>query len=225
MITYNSPKFNNIYEKNKEILLNNNINIDDAEQIISDDVLDLIARHISECLEPAEKFVSVECPKCKKKHLIPMQLYKRKVIFKIGNILIKIQITLPRLICTNCKSTHITLPSFCVPFKQYSKQAILEIATEANATSSQETADSLNIEDKQVRRFVNIVKSFANDINLLWHKSPDTFKKNNSQFKFGFIEVALSNEFEALYFEEFKSIYLYIKCNREIYMNFKKIST
>lgn len=66
--------------------------------------------------------------------------YQRNVIFKIENILLKFKICVPRLKCSNCGSTHAVLPSFCVPFKQYSKQAILEIVTETSESSTETLA-------------------------------------------------------------------------------------
>ena len=66
--------------------------------------------------------------------------------------------------CFNCGSTHAVLPNFCVPFKQYSKQAILEIVIEADNATTEMVANNLEIEPKQVRRMVNLVKNYKNSI-------------------------------------------------------------
>ena len=151
--------------------------------------------------------------------------YQRNVIFKIENILLKFKICVPRLKCSNCGSTHAVLPSFCVPFKQYSKQAILEIVTETSESSTETLAERLNIESKQVRRFVNIVKNLIDNILQLSKIYTSKFEYNitiNSSLHT--IIQALPNDFDELYFKEFRIIFLYKRIKRKIYMEFKKLS-
>ena len=226
MITYFSPKFNKINQKIKEILLNNDINIYDCEYAIPNNIIKSIEIYISSIIEPACKFVVVPCPKCKKIHLIPMEsTYQRNIIFKIENILLKVKINIPRLKCSNCGSTHAVLPSFCVPFKQYSKQAILEIVTETSESSTESVAEKLNIESRQIRRFVNIVKDLINNVLQLSKIYPSKFENNiNVNSSLPTIIKSLPNEFEELYFKQFRIIFLYKKIKRKIYMEFKKLS-
>lgn len=226
MITYFLSRFNKITEKIKKDFLNNDINVYDSESVIPNDILESTQIYISSLLAPAYTFVSVPCPKCEKKHLEPMEsTYQRNVIFKIENILLKVKICVPRLKCSNCASTHAVLPSFCVPFKQYSKQAILEIVTATSESSTESVAEKLNIESKQVRRFVNIVKGSINNISQLSKIYPSKFEMSitiNSSLHT--IITLLPNNFEELYFKEFRIIFLYKKIKRKIYMEFKKLS-
>ena len=151
--------------------------------------------------------------------------YSRNIIFKIENLLIKVNISVQRLICNNCGSTHSILPSFCVPFKQYSKQAILEIVSQADKTSSQVVADKLNIESKQVRRLIKLFYSFKNDILLLYQMYPNEFnQKFDKAFNASVVISSLSTSFENIFFKEFKKIYLYIKVQRQIYITYEKLS-
>ena len=164
-----SGDYEGMCDEIEEILINNNIDLKDAEQSIDKNIINNLTAHINNHLEPASKFTCTHCPKCGYIHLSPMQSsYSRNIIFKIENLLIKVKISVQRLICNNCGSTHSILPSFCVPFKQYSKQAILEIVSQADKTSSQVVADKLNIESKQVRRLIKLFYSFKNDILLLY---------------------------------------------------------
>ena len=226
MITYNSIKFNQICDEIEEILINNNIDLKDAEQSIDKNIINNLTAHINNHLEPASKFTCTHCPKCGYIHLSPMQSsYSRNIIFKIENLLIKVKISVQRLICNNCGSTHSILPSFCVPFKQYSKQAILEIVSQADKTSSQVVADKLNIESKQVRRFIKLFYSFKNDILLLYQMYPNEFnQKFDKAFNASVVISSLSTSFENIFFKEFKKIYLYIKVQRQIYITYEKLS-
>lgn len=226
MITYNQPKFNRICEEFKEILLKNNIDVTDAEELIDEHIIEILTKHVEKYLEPISKFVSVSCPKCGRTHLVPMQSsYTRKIVFKIENLLIKLNITVPRLKCSNCGSTHAVLPSFCVPFKQYSKQAILEIASEASITNTETVANNLNIDEKQVRRFVNLVNNARNNILLISNTYPNQFnKKIDSTSKLSNIISEIPSNIDEIYFEEFRSIFLYEKSKRKIYMQYHKLS-
>lgn len=226
MISYNNIKFNEIGKEIKEILLNNNIDVTDAEESIDEHIIELLTQHVNKYLEPASSFTSVDCPKCGNAHLESMQTsYTRKIIFKIENLLIKLNITVPRLKCKNCGSTHAVLPDFCVPFKQYSKPAIVEIASEASAKNTQTVANSLDIDEKQVRRFVNVVNNSKDKILLISNIYPDKFKeKIDNTSKLYNIISAIPIDFNEIYFNEFRSIFLYEKNKRKIYMQYHKLS-
>ena len=227
MVSYNSVKFNNIAEKLDQILKNNKINIKDSEEIISIVAIHSIIDYMQSALEPVTKFVSAPCPKCGEIHLIPMEsTYKRNIIFRIGNILLKLKITIPRLICENCGSTHAVLPDFCVPFKQYSNDTILSIVKETSVTSIEEVAIKLDIEPNQVRRFVNAVNSDKNNISLLYQIYKDDFNENiDSDSKLYNLVNAIPTNITGLYFKQFKSIFLYSKTKRKIYITYQKLLT
>ena len=212
MITYISSKFNKINEKITQILKENKINIFDSEENIPKDVFKILQDYLVGILEPASSFVSVACPKCGKKHLLPFaSTYQRKIIFKVSNLLINLKIPVFRMKCSNCGSTHAVLPSFCVPFKQYSKQAILEIVVEAENFSTEAVANNLEIEAKQVRRMVNIVKKSKNNILQTAIVNPTIFK-NKIDINSSISEMItnLPNNFDELYFKEFETVFLYI---------------
>ena len=226
MITYISYKFNKIIEEFTQILTENEINIFDSEQKISEHIIQLLLNHLTNKLEPSSSFVSDPCSKCGKKHLAPMEsFYQRNIIFKVSNLLIHLKIQIFRMKCSNCGSTHAVLPDFCIPFKRYSKQAIIEIAIEASETSTENISERLNIDPKQIRRVVNIVKDANNNILQLSKIYPTKLKNNITiDSNLHTIIQELPKDFEELYFKEFRVIFLYKKIKRKIYINFKKLS-
>ena len=226
MITYISYKFNKIIEEFTQILTENEINIFDSEQKISEHIIQLLLNHLTNKLEPSSSFVSAPCSKCGKKHLAPMEsFYQRNIIFKVSNLLIHLKIQIFRMKCSNCGSTHAVLPDFCIPFKRYSKQAIIEIAIEASETSTENISERLNIDPKQIRRLVNIVKDANNNILQLSKIYPTKLKNNITiDSNLHTIIQELPKDFEELYFKEFRVIFLYKKIKRKIYINFKKLS-
>ena len=226
MISYNTPEFNNIIKKITHTLENTGINIEDYEQYIPISAIEIITEYFHTMLEPVNKFVSTPCPKCSNTHLIPMKsTYKRNVIVRIENILLKIKITIDRLICENCGSTHAVLPDFCVPEKQYSKQAVLSIVEEASLTSTEAVADRLNADPKQIRRLVNIVKANKNNILLIYQVYKNEFNENiDSNSKLYVLIKSLPTNITELYFKQFKSIFLYLHNKRKIYIDYQKLS-
>ncbi len=222
MISYNSLKYNNLIKQISKILETNNIDTSDAEASIPTKAIDLITSEVQLCIASADKFLSEKCPKCGKTHLnIFPSSYHRNVIFKINNLLIKVKILVPRVICSNCNSTHAVLPDFCIPLKQYSKQAILEVSAMASKTSTQHVADGLNIDEKQVRRLVNLVKVQANNLNLIKHIigcEDMEFSKLYDLIK------ALPENITQIYFENFNTIFLYESSNRKLYLRYAKLS-
>ena len=227
MITYNSPKFNKIIEEFTQILKENKVNILDSEEEIPENIIQIFQNHLANKLESSSSFVSSPCPKCEKKHLSPIQSsYQRNMIFKVSNLLIHLKIPIFRMKCSNCGSTHAVLPNFCVPFKQYSKQAILEIVIEADNSTTEAVANKLEIEPKQVRRMVNLVKSCKNKILHISkvYLSEFVVNINNNNTKLGEIIKILPDIFNELYFKEFGTIFLYVHAKREIYIQIRNLS-
>lgn len=225
MITYNSSKYNNLSKKILEILNFNNIDTLDSESTTPQNVLDTIAMLIQECVIASDNFLTEKCPKCGKTHLrLFNSSYSRNVIIKVNNILIKVKLVVPRLICENCGSTHAILPDFCVPLKQYSKDTILEIVIKATESSVDNIANDLNIEARQVRRFISLVKSFLPRLSLL---------AKELEIIINFIEITLKNlsillnkmsNITETYFNSFKSIFLYRPIRRFLYFEYVKLS-
>ena len=226
MITYNSPKFNSLKKNTLKIFKINNISTFDSETVIPSNIINTVTLNVQNCMIPPDKFLAEKCPKCGKTHLkIFCSKYSRNIILKINNILIKVKVIVPRMICDNCGSTHAVLPDFCIPLKQYSKDAIIEIVGEAVSTSTEETANSLNIDSKQVRRLVNLVKSFVPNLSLLI---------NILQLKINIMEYFLENLYTLLkqlpditkiYFEYFRTIFLFKQNKRYLYIEYAKLST
>lgn len=226
MITYSSPKYNNLSKKIIEILNFNNIDTFDSESIIPQNVLNTITLLVQECVNSSNKFLTEKCPKCGKNHLkLFNSTYSRNVILKINNILIKVKLVVPRLICENCSSTHAVLPDFCVPLKKYSKDAIIEIVNLAIEKGTDEVAATLNIDSKQVRRFINVVRSAICNLSVLAYKLKVTMEFILYKLKDLYRLIKQIPNITEKYFEEFRTIFLYEKKRRELYIEYSKLST
>lgn len=226
MITYSSPKYNNLSKKIIEILKFNNIDTFDSESTIPENVLSTITLLVQECIIPSDKFLTEKCPKCGKNHLkLFNSTYSRNVILKINNILIKVKLVVPRLVCENCGSTHAVLPDFCVPLKRYSKDAIIEIVNLAIEKGTEEVAATLNIDSKQVRRFINVVRSAICNLSVLAYQLKVTMEFILYKLKDLYRLIKQIPNITEKYFEEFRSIFLYEKNKRNLYIEYSKLST
>ena len=226
MITYSSPKYNNLSKKIIEILNFNNIDTFDSESTIPENALSTITLLVQECINSSNKFLTEKCPKCGKNHLkLFNSTYSRNVILKINNILIKVKLVVPRLVCENCGSTHAVLPDFCVPLKRYSKDAIIEIVNLAIEKGTEEVAATLNIDSKQVRRFINVVRSAICNLSVLAYQLKVTMEFILYKLKDLYRLIKQIPNITEKYFEEFRSIFLYEKNKRNLYIEYSKLST
>ena len=226
MISYNSLKYNELPKKILKIVQDNNIDTSDSEADIPCNVIEFFTSYVQECFVTSEHFLNTNCPKCSKPHLIPfLPTYTRHIKFKINNILIDVNVIVSRVICENCKSTHALLPDFCIPLMRYSKDAVLDIAKMASKFGTEETASILNIDSKQVRRFVNMVKSTVPNIKML--KFMIDLQVNMLEYTLAQLYLLidnLPNNITEIYFKHFKIIFLYHKNKRNLYLQYEKLS-
>ena len=121
---------------------------------------------------------------------------------------------------SNCKVDQFSIRMW-TDFHLTNTQAILDIASLALNTTTESVANNLNIESKQVRRFVNLVKKEVNNIGLI-NKILDSKFKNST--KLYTIIKHLPKEISKIYFENFNTIFLYENNKRNLYIRYSKLS-
>ena len=226
MITYNLQNINDFNKNISNILKENNINPSDLEATVPKKVVKLINSAIQAVMLTGEFFVGVKCPKCGQTHLVPLkEVYKRNLKLKVGNILIDAKIDVPQVKCKNCGSKHALLPEdLIVPFNRYSKGAIFEIAEMSEEIGAEETANTLNIDTKQVRKCVNTVKRALPNLSLLVHKLELIDEYEKLKLKEVFKLIKENPNLEEEYFRNFREPFLYKKVHRELYIGYEKLS-
>lgn len=226
MITYKLNDFNNLIKNILKIFKENNIDTSDVETVIPKKVVKLINSAIQSVMLTGELFVSVKCPKCGQTHLVPLkEVYERNLKLKEGNIFIDTKINVPQVKCKNCGSKHALLPTdLIVPFKTYSKGAILEIAEMCEDIGDEETANTLNIDSKQVRRCVATVDCCLYNLSMLVHKLEIYAEYIKLKLKEVFKLLKENQNLEEEYFKNFREPFLYKKVNRKLYIGYEKLS-
>ncbi len=97
----------------------------------------------------------------------------------------------------------------------------MEISSIASKNSSQAVADALNIDSKQVRRFINLVKKQIDNVKLLSNILNSKFR--NFTKLYTFIKY-LPKDISKKYFENFNTVFLYEHFNRNLYLQYAKLS-
>ena len=107
----------------------------------------------------------------------------------------------------------------------YSKDAIIEIVNLAIEKGTDEVAATLNIDSKQVRRFINVVRSAICNLSVLAYQLKVTMEFILYKLKDLYRLIKQIPNITEKYFEEFRSIFLYEKNKRNLYIEYSKLST
>ena len=112
-------------------------------------------------LMPSCNDITCKCPKCKAKSNFSYHgSYSRNITFICKENTYDFKVTVSRVICNSCGSTHALLPDFIVPYRITSRGSILYIVSTAMSTSVLKTAEKFNISFQQIYAFIALVLSF-----------------------------------------------------------------
>lgn len=107
-----------------------------------------------------------DCPKCGSKHSwIRHAKYERTLVIQENNLFIDQRITILRLKCTACKSTHALLPGDIVPYVIHSFSCIIKLLSEyyLKKLSVLSIAKKYNLSFQLIYSFINRFIAFMND--------------------------------------------------------------
>lgn len=149
-------------------------------------------------------FNNLVCPYCESRELVSYGSYQRNVISFGEDHLIARLLTVKRVYCKSCKTTHALLPDFIIPYKQYSMPLIITIITYLKEHTLLKTEEYFNIN-------INVIKSMYHQylkFYLLLLKT--TFANENK------------NELLTKYVYDSDLKYQFVTCNKRTFMQMKK---
>lgn len=115
-----------------------------------------------------------QCPVCGAKHRLTRHgSYERYLVFPGDDAVLEyICMTVLRLKCTSCGSTHAVLPMDIIPFHQFSVQAVLIILLSAISCGSSvpKTARQMDISYQLAYTFLALYRRYENGILLMLRK-------------------------------------------------------
>lgn len=109
-------------------------------------------------LETIINLPSLICPCCNSMQIIKYGFYKRFFIFLINGIVCYEQIKIQRVKCKSCGRTHALLPTFIIPYKQYSLDLISVILLKLETETYEKVSNRYNI---NVRYLANFKKKYV----------------------------------------------------------------
>ena len=103
-------------------------------------------------------------------------MHKHYLSFVLNSEVVNYVVTVTRVICNSCSSTHAILPDFIVPYKIMSFCSICNIVKDAVSSSVLTISNKLKISYQLVYYYISLVKSFFPDVRIL--------NNNNNFFDF-----------------------------------------
>lgn len=114
-----------------------------------------------QALMPSCSDIHCNCPKCKAKSNFSYHgSYNRNISFIRDNNVFDFKVSVTRVICNSCGSTHALLPNFIVPYKIFSRESFLYAISQACATSVITIAEKLGLSFQLIYSFLALILSF-----------------------------------------------------------------
>lgn len=124
------------------------------------------------------------CPCCKAKNkLVKYGKYCRNVSVLVDNSIENYCISVQRVICKSCGSTHALLPDFIVPYKIMDIFSIAKIVQNACETSAYKLAETINLSFQTIYSYIALVLAFFADFRIL-NNSKEYYHTRNFNEKY-----------------------------------------
>lgn len=142
---------------------------------------------IQELVPTIDNIKNIKCPKCYAKSNFSIHgHYNRHILFilKSENFTVDHNVSITRVICNSCGSTHALLPDFVIPYKSFSFNSLFFIIQEVSTSSAYKVSSNLNLSFQFIYSIIATFISFSSNINLL-SKEASIFKSfKNFNIKF-----------------------------------------
>ena len=120
------------------------------------------------------------------------------------------QVTVTRVICNSCGSTHALLPAFIVPYKTFTLQSILYVTENAIKTSVLKLSEKLKISVELIYSFIALLTGFFCYADSLNREEYKTKNFNKKYFLNNCIAIC-DDEFCIKFFYRYKWVFLMTK--------------
>lgn len=162
-------------------------------------------------LMPSCEDINCNCPHCKAKCNFSYHAsYVRNISFIRNNKIYDFKVTVTRVICNSCGSTHALIPSFIVPYKNYSQDSILSVVSEVASTSVLKVSEKLNISFQLIYCFWATFLAFFNYADSLNREQSIHENFNQTYFALNCLEIC-DDTFNINFFKRYKWIFLMTK--------------
>lgn len=154
---------------------------------------------------------SCKCPKCGAIDRFSFHCtYERNLSFVLNGEIVSFIITITRVICNSCKSTHALLPDFISPYKIMASISICKIVKDA-LSSVLHISNTLNISYQQIYNYITLFLSFFTNVSILNNAYKYLVPFNQEIYTDEFYQICITSNFHYDYYIFFKWIFLMSK--------------
>lgn len=170
-----------------------------------------------------------KCPKCGAIDNFSFHCtYERNLSFCLNDSVQNFTVTVTRVICNSCSSTHALLPDFIVPYKIMASFSICKIVIESMHSSALAVSKKFSISYQLIYAYIALMLSFLPNITILHkiHNYSSVFTKSSLLINCDFC-ITLNFRFD--YFHFFRWCFLMSKFrntkSKEIYVGWAESPT
>lgn len=162
-------------------------------------------------LMPSCEDIHCNCPKCKAKSNFSYHgSYIRHISLIREEKNYDFQVSVTRVICNSCGSTHALLPSFIVPYKIFSLDSILYVVQNSMLSSVIELSEKLKISFELIYSFIALTIGFFYHVDSL-NREQNQYKNFNQNYFLLNCLTICDQKFNINFFNRYKWIFLMTK--------------
>lgn len=110
----------------------------------------------------------LKCPHCSAKGNFKLySSYTRNIQFLVNDKVANFCVTVNRVKCESCNSTHAILPSFIIPYKIASTTLLASIVSNTMTKSVLTVAKKFNISYELIYMYISLVRSFFSNVSIM----------------------------------------------------------
>ena len=162
-------------------------------------------------LMPSCEDIHCNCPKCKAKSNFSYHgSYIRNISLIREEKNYDFQVSVTRVICNSCGSTHALLPAFIVPYKIFSLDSILYVVQNSMLSSVIALSEKLKISIALIYSFIALILGFFCHVDSLNREQNQYNNFNKTYFLLNCLTIC-DQEFNINFFYRYKWIFLMTK--------------
>lgn len=143
--------------------------------------------------------------------------YERNISFVLNDDVVNFRVTVTRVICDSCESTHALLPDFIVPYKIFSSCSICRIVNDAISSSVLAVAHKLSVSYQLIYYYISLYLSFFPNVSILNNANNYCHTFNETIYLEDFLSFCCDSKFRHEHFIFFKWIFLMSKFRNSNY--------
>lgn len=174
-------------------------------------------KYIQQFMPTLKQLSNCKCPKCGAIDKFSFHCtYSRNISFCLSGKIVNFVVTVTRVKCDSCLSTHAILPDFIIPYKIMSCYGICRIVKEAVTSSVLTVCDKLQISYQLIYQYIFLLNSFFANVQILNNQN-NYFEKFSEEIFWINLDFFVNVTFHYDYYYFFKWCFLMDRFRNQTY--------